>query len=255
MTKTNRLNYTAMSLSEAISKIQILYQQEYSSAMDKEAVAKALGCSGVNASTAIISALTEYGLLENVGTHLKVTKDAIDIISHAPGHPTRVMALNNVAFTPYLFGKLHDAFGEDPPNDNILRSFLIKEGFSAKTIGNVIDDYRYTLMFLKEELVSSVKNPDRQRPLPSITTQRSDNAACKKLPLVTPGSFGQTLMYRIADNCSVRIQFDGPVVREGIEKLIALLELSADAFPQKRDARKRINNGSFLTLMTIDNEE
>ncbi|MBV8886601.1 MAG: hypothetical protein JO235_21760, partial [Chroococcidiopsidaceae cyanobacterium CP_BM_RX_35] len=147
MTKSTRLNYTAMSLSEAISKIQILYQQEYSSTMDKEAAARALGCSGTNASTAVISALTEYGLLESVGTQLKVTDNAVSIISHEQGHPTRVRALKNVAFTPYLFGKLHDAFGEDPPNDNILHSFLLKEGFSAKTIGNVIHDYRHTLIF------------------------------------------------------------------------------------------------------------
>lgn len=213
--------------------------------MDTETVARVLGCSGTNASITIVSALTEYGLLESVGEQLRVTEDAVNIIIHEQGHPVRVRALKNVAFTPYLFSKLQEAFGEEPPNDNLLRSFLLKEGFSTKTIGNVIRDYRQTLMFLRSELlVSNVQNIAQQY-LSNENTNFSYPASQvdEPLPLMTPGSFGQTLVYRIAENCSVRIEFDGPVAREGIEKLIALLELNADAFPkqgaepQRKDSR------------------
>lgn len=47
------------------------------------------------------------------------------------------------------------------------------------------------------------------------------------------GTFRQTLVYKIAEDCSVQLQFDGPVAREGIEKLITLLQTNADVFPRK----------------------
>lgn len=48
-----------------------------------------------------------------------------------------------------------------------------------------------------------------------------------------PGLFGQTLLERIGVDCTARIEFDGPVTQEELEKLIALIKLNADVFPTK----------------------
>jgi len=47
-----------------------------------------------------------------------------------------------------------------------------------------------------------------------------------------PGLFGQTLLERIVE-CTVRIEFDGPVTQEELEKLIALIKLNNGCFPTK----------------------
>jgi len=46
--------------------------------------------------------------------------------------------------------------------------------------------------------------------------------------------FGQTLLERIGVDAA-RIEFDGPVTQEELEKLIALIKLNADVFLQKAE--------------------
>jgi hypothetical protein len=244
MTKVRSPNYPAISLAEAISRIKSVYEQEQARAADKESIAKALGYGGINgAATTVIAALAKYGLLENAGTQLKISEDAESIILLNRGHPDHVKALKSVAFTPYLFSKLRDSFGEQLPNDNILRSFLIKKGFNPKIMDSVIRAYRDTLELLKaEEALSSGlseneqlsdigQNLYSQDPNPSYSAQTN-----VKLPTLQT-SYEQTLLYRIAQDCTAHIQFNGPVTQEGIKKLINLLELNSDVFPKKESLK------------------
>lgn len=46
----------------------------------------------------------------------------------------------------------------------------------------------------------------------------------------------QTLLFKIAESTEARIQLRGVVTQQAIRKLIALLELSVDAFPTSRAA-------------------
>ncbi len=247
MTKVRSPSYPAISLAEAISRIKSVYEQERVRAVDKETIAKTLGYGEVTGAAAtVIAALTKYGLLESVGTQLKVSEDAETIILLSRGHPEQVKALKSVAFTPYLFSKLRDSFGEQLPNDNILRSFLVKKGFNPKTMDSVIRAYRATLELIEEEeaLVSSGLSNNGQSSEKPVQTQSSGDANpsystqpnVMHLPTLQ-SSFEQTLLYRIAQDCTAHIQFDGPVTQEGIKKLINLLELNSDVFPRKESPR------------------
>ncbi|MBV8887993.1 MAG: hypothetical protein JO235_28900 [Chroococcidiopsidaceae cyanobacterium CP_BM_RX_35] len=237
MTRTNPPSYTAMSLQEALANIRKVYLSNHHHVIEKQEIAKVLSIGDPNACAEIITGLAEFGLLEAVGSQFRVAEDAIDIISLDQGEYVRVRALRSIAFTPYLFSRLYEAFGEKLPNDNILRSFLLKEGFIVKTATSVIRDYRNILEFLREEELASNSNvEDWQDPLPKTAKL---NATTKPYHTLSDGStkhqgsLRQTLIYRIAEDCSVQLQFDGPVAREGIEKLIALLQTNADVFPRK----------------------
>ena len=246
MTKARSQTYLVISLAEAILKIESVYEQERDRATDKETIAKSLGYRGIDeASATIISTLTKYGLLESVGSQLKVSKDAENIILLNKGHPDRVEALSKVAFTPYLFSKLRDSFGKQLPNDNILRSFLIKMGFNPKIMNVVVQAYRDTLELIEEEVHSlnhlMSNKQQSEEPIPTQST-RSANSSClanpKHIQVLAQVAVEQTLQYRIAEDCWARIEFDGLVTRDGIEKLIALLELNADVFPHNLSSIK-----------------
>lgn len=168
MVKVKSLNYPSLSLSEALLKVRLIYEQECNQAMNKESIALAMGYTDVDeASTNAMSALNKYGLLTDIPPSLfKVSEDAENIILLPKGHPDRIRALQNIAFSPYLFDKLHQAFGEQLPSDNILCSFMIKMGFSPKIIDNVIYAYQETLKFIKEEessILVELKGSNRYR--------------------------------------------------------------------------------------------
>ncbi len=243
MAKIRSLNYPPLSLAESIFKINSVYEQERNRAVSKEVIAKAMGYAEINeAFNNDIYALTKYGLLTSISPSLfKLSEDAENIILLNQGHPDRIRALRNVAFSPYLFGKLRQAFGAQLPSDNILCSFIIKMGFSPKIVNNVIHAYRETLKFIKEEEASI---PDEIKGKKTLLEELSSNDFsgdnnCSYLTNVNithpplSESFTETLSYRIAADCSAHIQFDGPITQEAIKKLIALLELNADVFPEK----------------------
>ncbi|MBD1879072.1 hypothetical protein [Coleofasciculus sp. FACHB-T130] len=44
----------------------------------------------------------------------------------------------------------------------------------------------------------------------------------------------EILQWRLSEDCTVRIQFNGSVTQEAIKKLIAILELNTDVYPTKQ---------------------
>jgi hypothetical protein len=47
------------------------------------------------------------------------------------------------------------------------------------------------------------------------------------------GGGDQILQFKIAESTEARIQLRGPVTQGAVQKLVALIELSADAFPRE----------------------
>lgn len=244
MVKVRGQSYPAISLAKAISKTKLIYEQERDRAVDETTIAKALGdCVTHTAFASTISALLKYGLLESVELSLfKVSEDGENIILLSKGHPDRVRALRNIAFKPYLFSKLRESFSDRLPSDGNLRSSLVKMGFSPKTMENIIQSYLETLKFVQEEetlILDALKAEEQSLGKESDSTHSkkdidsSHPTNVNNIRLSQSSPVGQTLLYRIAVDCTARIEFDGQVTQEGLEKLIALLELNADVFPKK----------------------
>lgn len=237
MAKVRGKNYPAISLAEAILRIKAIYEQERDRAVNEQTIAKALSCCGTHtAFVSTISALTKYGLLESVAPSLfKVSENAENIILLTRGHPDRVRALRNIAFTPYLFSKLRESFTEELPSDNILRSFLVKIGFNPNSMDAVIRAYRETLEFVNEEALALGVMNDDDRLSQRLTLTQSPGEINSNVvyPFASPSLLEQTLLYRISEDCTVQIQFNGPATQEAIKKLIALLEVNTDVFPKK----------------------
>lgn len=241
MVKVRGQSYPAISLAKAILQTKLIYEQERNRALDEATIAKALDdCVTHTAFASTISALLKYGLLESVESLFKVSEDAENIILLSRGHPDRVRSLKDIAFKPYLFSKLRESFSARLPSDNNLRSSLVKMGFSPKTMENIIQSYLETLKFVQEEETFVLNDLKVEgQPLEKLDSTHSKKDIDSSHPTnvnnihpSSPSSVGQSLLYRIAVDCTARIEFDGQVTQEGLEKLISLLELNADVFPK-----------------------
>jgi hypothetical protein len=152
MARIRSPNYPAISLAEAVKRIEQVHARERQHPATREVIIKGMGYNGVHgASLGAISAAIKYGLLEQVGKgpDYKVSDRAVAILHpHEPAEKAEAIAA--AARAPALFKELLEHFKGDLPSDDNLRAYLVRRAFSQSSLPSVIQSFRDTM-----ELVSS----------------------------------------------------------------------------------------------------
>lgn len=139
-------NYPAFGLQKALDLARKVYAANHLHKAAPAVVAKALGYTTVNGgSLTAISALRKYGLLEGEDKELGITKDALTVLVEPASSPERARLLVAMATKPGLFAELQAAYPGPAPNDDIMRSWLLRKGFLQSTVDNPIRAYRETM--------------------------------------------------------------------------------------------------------------
>lgn len=137
-------NYPALSLPEAIERLQLVYSSQHKHGAPREVVAKSMGYTGLNgASATAISALIKFGLLERDGEELRVSERAMCIIAPQSADE-KSRALRDAALDPPLFAELAEKFPGKMPSDDLLKNYLVRNGFAPGAINSVIAAYKET---------------------------------------------------------------------------------------------------------------
>jgi hypothetical protein len=151
MARIRSPNYPAISLAEALKRIEQVHERERQHPASREVIMKGMGFGGVNgASLGAISAANKYGLLEKSGKgeDYRVSDRAVAIL-HPHTAEEKVQALHAAAHAPVLFNELLEHFKGGLPSDDNLRAYLVRRGFSQSSLPGVIQSFRDTM-----ELVS-----------------------------------------------------------------------------------------------------
>jgi hypothetical protein len=137
-------NYPALSLPDAIEKVTALYHAHHTHSAPRGVAVKGMGYNSLNgASATAISALHKYGLLDRVGDEVKVSERALRIL-HPHSAEERAAAIQDAAREPPLFAELNERFPGKMPSDDLLRNYLIRNGFAPGAVTAVITAYRET---------------------------------------------------------------------------------------------------------------
>jgi hypothetical protein len=258
MAKLRSPNYPKHTLEEACRKVEKVYKAEHTHPAAREVVAKDLGYTSLNgASLTMIGTLNSYGLLKSEGDELRVSDDAVAILELPEGDPERVAALRRRAFAPKLFEELKASFPDKLPSDVNLRHYLIKKKFLPKAADEVIRTYRENLELVaaEDEEYSSSDPGENQRsevlpmqqtlpkPPEGAFAMRGDRRSLTQSQnsvgnLLEQIPADESLNFRIADDCRVRLFFEGTVTQEALRKLIKYIELGIDDFPMRESLTK-----------------
>lgn len=145
-TKPRSPNYPACSLQKAVEYARKIYAENHLHKAPRPVVAKAMGYGSLNGgSLTAISALKKFGLVDEDDGGVKVTQDALTILVEGPSSPDRARTIVRLATKPELFSELQSAFPGRAPNDEILRSWLLRKGFLQSTVDLPIRAYRETM--------------------------------------------------------------------------------------------------------------
>lgn len=151
MARKRSPNYPAISLPDAIERIQKIHEIEHQNPASREVMAVHLGYGGLNgASLKVLSALMKFGLLEKVEDgEVRVSDRAIDILFPEGGQ--RQQAIEAAALSPVLFQELREKWSDRLPSDENLRSHLIRRQFAQSAIADVIRTFRDTFSLVTRE--------------------------------------------------------------------------------------------------------
>jgi hypothetical protein len=146
VTKARSPNYPAFGLGKAIEHIRKVHGEIHHHKAPSLVVVKAIGYTSMSGKAlSAISALKKYGLLDEIGKEFKVSKDAMTILFEPKDSPAWAAAMERAAFAPDLFAKLREQYPGTAPNDELIRSYLLQNGFLITTVSQAIRAYRDTI--------------------------------------------------------------------------------------------------------------
>lgn len=179
-------NYPALSLKEAVDKIAMVYRAHQQHPAPREVIAKALGYTGLNgASATVISAINKYGLLDGRAEDLRVSERAMSIL-HPHNKEERIKALRDAAAEPKLFAELAERFPGGVQNDELLKNYLLRNGFAINAVTSAIQSYRETSDFVFQEAAGYDSASTLKKEEPAMQLAAASSQSSNPTPPVLP---------------------------------------------------------------------
>ncbi|MBS0220090.1 MAG: hypothetical protein JSR91_05035 [Proteobacteria bacterium] len=234
MARVRSPNYPGISLPEAIARIGHIHAKEQHLPATREVLAKHMGYNGINgASLKVLSALSKYGLLEEVnGDKMRVSSLAMSILYPA-NDVEKGRSIRDAAFRPPLFTEMREEWGEASPSDANMRSYLVRRSFATDAIDRVIESYRDTM-----ELVSRSATEFNPVPAPaSVTDDMPMSASSRMITAPAPTAAPMQSMSLTENTLRVSMTDSGLEVHaglvdvEGVDRLIKILEANKLLLP------------------------
>ena len=203
-----------------------------------------------------VSALKQYGLLDERNGQYRVSELAWKILEMAEGTPEKENLIKEAALSPPMFRKILNLYSGELPSDATIRDHLLfRERFNTDGARDFITVLRRTIELVKpsqadyntgeESEGEEGQSPIGARPVPQqpITSPSTPSQRPTGMPTPPSPPIGQVLppadgfQFQISER-SVNVLFNGLVTQEAIKKLIKYLEISVDDFPSKKELEK-----------------
>jgi hypothetical protein len=257
-------NFPYINLKEAVQKVEAIYKQDKRNATSADVLLGHLGYKQAHGSSRrVLSALRQYGLLEERSGGLYRVSDLAYRIIHTPVETIEQKALLiEAAQKPILFFEILSIYEADLPSDPTLKSYLIlNKGFNPSGADLFIRVLKETVEYANltpEDFSGSTAAQDvgrdsGSRQVQQNPTQKSfvDNfydsfmrphpvAKAQEQKTDVPKPEQSVLVFKISQDSEAQIIFNGIVTQEAIAKLTALLELSRDTFPSKAELNPKL---------------
>ena len=225
-------NYPAISLPDALERLNQLWNSIQARPASRELIANGIGYSKLHgASIAAISALQKYGLLERDKDKLKISERG-KVCLKPLSEKERLVAIREAAAAPALFGELDEQFPGGRQNDEMLRNYLSRKGFSQVALPNVLRSYRETLEFLAQASENGAEEHDdlgRSRSATRPPSQLRGGAtthSTQSVATASPGNFLVSMTKEFLVDISA-----SKLDRTGVDRLVKWLDANKQLVP------------------------
>lgn len=246
MAKARSPQYPAFGLQEAIELVRKIHAKVHTHKAPPLVMAQAMGYTSLNGkSVTKLSTLKKYELIEEVGNELRVTKTALTILFEPANTQTWKTTLKHAALAPALFAKLSQQYPGSIPSDELVRSYLLQNGFLVSAVELPVRAFRDTMELVRpfygeyngdkseeeeeeedldhSEFVQNDRNTMNDQVLertPSVDFKPATRAQTQSVPAHATVALGG----RLGAGATYNLVIEGEVGSKEISKLIKLLE-------------------------------
>jgi hypothetical protein len=226
-------NFPSLSLSRALELAERVYESALDSALDTGTVLELMGFKGISgASRTALATLKQFGLLEGRDNDNRVTKLASRIF-HPLTDEEKVSAIVEASRKPPIYDEIFKQFKGSIPDDKVLKAFLIRNnGFSDSGSSSLIKGLRDTENFTA---------PFRSKLKDYVAELEQDTASLRGGDIIpsqptaveeTRDKPSEVLKFRLTPDSNATITLDGHINQRSILRLISILELARDSYPE-----------------------
>ena len=214
MERSRSPNYPAIPLDQAIDLVGQIHAKSRTNVIDRASAAKDMGYSGLTGrSIAMLGALSQYELVDKAGKgDLRVSQTAVDIL-HGLTDADKKTALLRAGRSPKLFKSIFDRFTDGVPSENVIRSFLVQQGYANAAINPALKAFSQTNRFLEASAVYDSDGPSEPE------TPTHDASGENKATFVAPPAAVKNEGYRVMEG--ERVVFSEETGAEQYLKLVA----------------------------------
>jgi hypothetical protein len=182
----------------------------------------------------LLASLAQFDLVGRAGKgDLKVTPTAVSILHGITPHE-KLEALRKAGHSPKLFRQLFERFPDGIPSENVIRSYLIQQGFADVAIGPAIKSFMDTNRFLMEAGVSDSHGDEEENDAESMPEESVAVAAPSAPP---PQAVQQHGGYQVMEG--ERVVFSEEVGTASHLKLVASGDMNIDLLDALEDFIRR----------------
>lgn len=236
MSRMRSPNYPGIPLGQAIDLVGEIHRKNRTNVIDRLSAAQDMGYSGLTGrSLKLLGALSQFDLLAKVGKgDVRVTPTAVDIL-HAIEPDARAAALRRAGMSPKLFREIFERFPDGIPSENVIRSYLVQQGFADVAIGPVIKSFVETNRFLEDARDIESHGDDESDEPESVSREEAAGRALVLTAAPTPAP--QQGGYRIMEG--ERVVFSEETGADQYLKLIAAGETNEGLLEALEDYIRR----------------
>jgi hypothetical protein len=145
-------NFPAITLQDAIAKTRVLYDKDRRASVSAKTILQHLGfgekLSG--SSARVLSALKQFGLLDENAGQYRVTDAAFRLFTLSENAPERQKALQECARRPNIYREVLDKYSDGLPSDAAMSDYLIlTKKFNPVSVVSFIRVFKASLEFAK----------------------------------------------------------------------------------------------------------
>lgn len=153
--------YPVIPLGEAIKKAETVFQQDKRAFTTPDAIISHLGYKKGGSARRVVSALRQYGLLDEESGKYRVSELGFKIMHLSETSEERLRLVREAALNPPIIGRVIEAFEGELPSDATLKEHLIlTEKFNPDSVELFIGILRETVALVK--LPSVTYTPGQQ---------------------------------------------------------------------------------------------
>jgi hypothetical protein len=214
-------SYPVLSLTEALERARKIYEEEKRSAATASVLQQDMGYTvGTGPAGRAISALKQYGLLDEKDGQFTLSDSAFTLLQLSNGSPEYQTALKETSLKPAIFHEVLANYNGNLPSDTNLRDYLIRvKKFNPDSVVEFIRVLRQTVELAKPDDWADHGNEAFGEPPPMENTQGQQK------PAIGAPAAGELPYFRFTlKGATVEFRASAPLSKEHFELIKAHLK-------------------------------